>query len=166
MTARGSGYQNLAYESSDGWLIRVGSTVADGSRLIEEAALLERIAAAVTFAVPAPVFVEQSETFPGGVMVYRCLRGIALDPAHPETLTRTIAQQLGEALVELHEVAPRKPLRETASQNWRRWLVGPRDWLDEALHPDERSTLEAWIADIKADGLLEGFAPRFVHGDL
>ena len=162
----GSGYQNTVFRSANDWLIRLGRTQADGQRLVEEGKLLERLVAAMSFQVPTPAFLQQSDVFPTGVMVYRRLAGVALDTAHPERLTRAIAEQLGAIIAKLHTFAPREEVRDAASEAWRVWLSEPREWLERALATRERSTFDAWLADIEVDAGMQRFSTCFIHGDL
>lgn len=166
LTRWGSGYQNTAFKSANDWLIRLGRTQAAGRRLLEEGALLDRLAGTLSFPIPKPVLVEQSDAFPSGVMVYRWLPGVSLDMAQPQKLTCAIAEQLGAIIAELHAAAPQGSVRKASSQDWRDWLSGPREWLQRTLTTPERSAFDKWLRDIEADEGIEGFPPCVIHGDL
>jgi aminoglycoside phosphotransferase (APT) family kinase protein len=166
LQAFAEGFRHVLYRSPDGWMIRVGRAAHDGPRLLDEAAILERVSAAVPVPVPRPEFVAHSHEFPHGLMLYRQLSGVPLSPARPETLTRPIARQLGEALVALHGLGVDAPLPRASSEGWRRWLAEPRAWLIEALSTEERATLQRWMTELQSDTELERFTPRLVHGDL
>lgn len=170
----GEGWDNAAFLVDERFVFRFPRRRIVAHLIVREAALLPRIAAAVPFAVPAPVYVGvPTERYPYTFAGYPLLRGTTLDRAAASGTDRAaLAAPLGAALRALHafDVAPFEgtlPPDEIGRLEHAKRLPLARERLrglyERGLVDDPRPLL----AELERIGPLDDArADTLVHGDL
>jgi aminoglycoside phosphotransferase (APT) family kinase protein len=104
-----------------------------------------------------------------GAIGYRKLAGVPLTPA---AAGEPVAADLADFLASLHRypVAEAERLGVPHAIGWSEAVAELEADVLPALRdlvtPDERASLERWLAEVSADAALEDFAPALCHRDL
>jgi aminoglycoside phosphotransferase (APT) family kinase protein len=170
----GEGFHSLAIETGDGLVFRVARNDEATVGQAREAALLPVLHSRVPLAIPEPRWhAGPSERFPFGVIGYRKVPGIPLDPSR---LTQASLYGVASALAAFLHALHRFPIAEALAAG-----VYGHDNLNVrlealcadvlpslrlALHRDELRRVEIWWDALLADPALSLQTPVLCHGDL
>jgi aminoglycoside phosphotransferase (APT) family kinase protein len=157
------GWDSIAFEVDDEWIVRVPRRSEVRADLRKEAALLPLLGSALP--VPVPEVAVLEDTLSTFVIVHRKLRGKPLSSASEPAL----ADEVGGFLAALHEISD---VAEAGLPE-----LTTRDWLDEQAAFAKRCETVLRLLDSnearRAESMFEsylsrppGFNPVLVHGDL
>jgi aminoglycoside 2''-phosphotransferase len=173
LSVLGSGFSSIAVETAGGIVFRIAQVAEAGARYAREWQHLATLKPYLPVAIPEPRWYRAtSRDFPNGIIGYRKLPGVPLEPDNLRTLAeaKQIADQIATVILALHRVPPKVvPLRDDFDSRHREWaaqrdIVLPA--LRAALEPDEYHALVDWWDEFLADDVIRDYHPVLQHGDL
>jgi aminoglycoside phosphotransferase (APT) family kinase protein len=166
------GYSATVLRSPAGIAIRIPKTVEAAERQQRLSSPLRRLARLLPVPISLPLWtLPMGDPFPMGIAGYRWISGT---PLSPETITPTVAGQVGTMLATMHA------LDDATLASFARWLPARADidasrervvatalpWLRERYAPAVIARLEEWWDRYRVARNAATYAPRLVHGDL
>jgi aminoglycoside phosphotransferase (APT) family kinase protein len=169
----GSGFSSVAVETAGGIVFRIAQVAAAGARYMKEWQHLGVLKSYLPVAIPQPKWYHAgSSNFPNGVIGYKKLPGVPLEPDNLRTLAeaKQVAEQIAEIILALHRVPPSMvPVRDDFDARRREWLA-QRDIvlpaLRTALEPNEYRAVADWWDEFLVDDIMRDYQPVLQHGDL
>jgi aminoglycoside phosphotransferase (APT) family kinase protein len=168
LTMCGLGFNSLAVETAGGIIFRIARHAAVGERYAKERQLLPVLKSYLPVAIPEPQwYIPSSADFPFGVIGYRKLPGVPLEPDRlTASAAREIAAQIGNIILTLQRV----PVDGLPAGNPRADWEAQRDKvlpaLRTALTVKEYEAVARWWEDLLADERMLSYTPVLQHGDL
>jgi aminoglycoside 2''-phosphotransferase len=173
LTVLGSGFSSLAVETAGGLVFRIARTPAAGLRYVEEYRILPLLQPHVPVTIPLPEwYLPASADFPFGLIGYRKLPGVPLDPAAitAQAQARDLAAQIGALILALHRLpVAQLALTDDFERRHAEWSA-QRDTalpaLRAAMTTDEYQAIARWWDTFLVDDRMRDYQPAFQHGDL
>jgi aminoglycoside 2''-phosphotransferase len=171
----GSGFSSIVVETADEIVFKIAKTIEAAHSQAREARLLPFLHPLLPFPIPNPQrYIAASEEFPFGVIGYRKLPGVPLDPTRHVLTTEAapLAQDIATFLYALHtvpavtlqELELLEPLEHAQQISMLEPELLPA--LQRELTPDEYQRIEQWWTAFVVDPQLHDYPVRLCHGDL
>lgn len=170
----GSGFRSVVVATREGWAFRIAKNAAATAGQAKEARLLPALGPWLPVPVPDPRWhAGPSARFPFGVLGYRLLPGVPLDPAH---LARADGAEIAAGVAAFLRALQKFPPAEALAlglpgpaarrARWEQMHAVTVPYLRAALPAAEYDTLARWWDTLLTDPRMEDYTPVLTHGDL